>query len=371
MSKIAIFYPFNVFASHYALGGYVDCLRRMGHTVLDCRLPGNQIQDMVRVCKSLPEIDELNTCDVVISSFHEYVVPWLNAVYGFERWTTLKVPVIARFDESMDRMDLGLPQRLPELKQWAKYFSFPAAQDAEKYGGQWLPFGADTTIFKPDFHRFENHIGGARCIWCNTGIDGAGRECKPVPSRDGRFYQPWKKYDLGFIGSLYEKRQEYLFKLAPFLPDTVTFHHGTVLCQDVGGVLPHETTALLAENYRRFKVFFCLPPMSKLLVCKVFEVMACGTFVMYPRMPGGFSKNNIFKNNEHIVFYDPGYLKQNAKDIERFIQDDEAREKIARAGCELVHREYTLEKMFEKLLDLSQYPSSEKVIEFPVPAGTE
>jgi hypothetical protein len=336
--KIALFYPRNVLASWFTLGGYRLTLERMGHEVLDCPFPGNhpgvQLPGIQFLRNKMPSIEDLNSCDVVISAFHEYTQAWLADVYE-GRWKDLKVPVIARFDETMDRTDLGLPARLDELKRWANFYSFPAAQDADKYGGDWLPFGADTTMFKPGLKKL-------------TGIhafpDTSEEWLKTCAYNE-------KKYALGFIGSLYPLRQEYLSKLAPFLPDSVTFHHGQVLVQDIGGVLELESTELLAENYRQIKVFFCLPPMSRLLVCKVFEVMACGTFVMYPRMPGGSSKNNVlFKNNEHLVYYDPGYLKQNAKDILHFMEDDADRERIARAGCELVHREFTLEQMLEKLL---------------------
>src|SRR6266436_5232350 len=121
----------------------------MGHEVLDCSFPGNLVQDVDNVRKRMPTIDELNQYDVVLSCYHEYIQSWLAAVYGFENWSKLKVPVIARFDESMDRTDLHLPMRVPELLKWAQFYSFPAAQDAEKYGGGWLPFGADRTIFYP------------------------------------------------------------------------------------------------------------------------------------------------------------------------------------------------------------------------------
>ena len=78
----------------------------------------------------------------------KYTQPWLAKLYGAENWKLVKTPVIARFDESFDRNDIGLPARWDELKEWATHFSFPAHQDAKRYGGQFLPFAADTTIFR-------------------------------------------------------------------------------------------------------------------------------------------------------------------------------------------------------------------------------
>jgi len=132
--KIALFYPHNFLASHYALFSYRETLESMGHHVLDCPFPGNQVQNVDAVRRVLPSIEHLNHCDVVLSTFHEYVQPWLRAVYA-DAWFSLKVPVIARFDESMDRADLGLPLRMPELLKWAKYYSFPAAQTRRSMAG--------------------------------------------------------------------------------------------------------------------------------------------------------------------------------------------------------------------------------------------
>ena len=47
----------------------------------------------------------------------------------------------------MCRNDLGLPTRVPELLKWAGKWSFPAYQDAKKWGGDWTPFYSDTEVF--------------------------------------------------------------------------------------------------------------------------------------------------------------------------------------------------------------------------------
>jgi hypothetical protein len=319
--RIALFYPKNFYASWYALGGYREALSRMGHDVLDCPFPGNQIQQIEPLRKVMPSVDGLLSCDCVLSMYHEYSQPWLEALYGLEAWQRVmeNVPVTARFDETMDRADLKLPHRLPELMKWAHFYSFPGAQDAEKHRGQWLPYGADTTMFKFGFV-------------------------------DGKYAA--KKYDVGFIGSLYPLRAEYLQRLAEHM-DGLTFNVGQVFVQGLGGMRERESTELLAEEYRAIKVFFCLPPMSRLLVCKVFEVMACGTFVMYPKSPWHARANmGLFKDKEEIVYYDAGYISQNAREIKRWVEDDEGRERIAKAGCSKVHAEYTLDGMLEKLLAL-------------------
>ncbi len=316
--KLAIFYPRNTYAGWYSLGGYGQTLARMGHHVIDCWLPGNQPHDLESQRLRLPALQTLDGCDAVLSLYHEYTQPWLKAVYG-EDWLKLAAPVIARYDESMDRADLGLMGRMPELLAWAKHHSFPAAQDAKRWEGQWLPYGADTTMFDA-FSEDGGTVGE-------------------------------KRYDVAFIGSLYPVRMTYLQKLAEQLPNTFRFNCGPVGVQDLTGMREPESTQMLAEEYRKIKVFFCLPPMSRLIVAKVFDVMACGTFVMYPRLPGDARENlSLFEDGRHIVYYEPGYLRENGKQIKRWIHDDAEREKIARAGCVKVREQYTLEKMLDAML---------------------
>jgi glycosyltransferase involved in cell wall biosynthesis len=292
----------------------------MGHEVIECSLPGNQPHDIVPLRAKLPTIAQLAACDAVISFYHEYTQAWLAALYGLESWSAITDRVIARFDESMDRTDLNLPGRLPELLLWAKHCSFPAAQDAKKYGGQWQPLAADTTMFQND----------------DALILAGGR--------------PEKKYGAAFVGQLYGPRLEYARRMAQH-PEQITLQCGQVGVQELDGMREPESTHLLAKIYRQIKVFFCLPPLSRLIVGKVCEVMACGTFVMYPRLPGEAAANlSVFEDGKHIVYYEHGYIRENVKQIKRWLEHDEERESIARAGCRKVREELSLERMLDQLL---------------------
>lgn len=360
--KIALFYIKNLLACHYALFGYRETLERMGHEVIECAFPQNAVQNWDQV--AAPTIEQLMECDVIFSTYHEYVQPWLEKKYTLYWWQQLmkKVPVLARFDESMDRGDLGLPQRVPMLLRWATHYSFPAAQDAEKYGGEWLPYGADTTIFNPHgySHKFEKHIGGDRCIFCNQvlGFNDNGL-CERIIG--GSVADPLtryakalneKKYDVAFIGTLYPKRHEYLMKLIQHIGGNTSFYTGNVVVQDLSGIAERETTERLAMNYRQIKIFFCLPPMSRLLVEKIFDIMACDTMVMYPRFPDAdFQKNlTIFENEKHIVYYEYGFYANNGKQVKFYKEHPEEAQRIAQAGGELVRSKYTLEQMLQAML---------------------
>jgi glycosyltransferase involved in cell wall biosynthesis len=328
--KIAIFYPRNVYASWYTLGGYVRTLTTMGHEVIDCPFPGNQVHDVDAVRASLPTIETLLTCDVVILAFAEYLWPWLDAVYTFDKWQPVlqNKRVIGRMDESMDRTDLALFDFWPQIARWFNYSSFPAQQDAEEFKGQFLPFGADLTMFNAD----------------------RSNDQSPIAS----------KYQIGFVGTMYPLRHEYLKRLAPALDDSITFNVGTVMVQDVSGIRPVESTKLLAEEYRAFSIFFCLPPLSRLLVCKVFEVMACGTMVMFPKLPGHTASNlSIFEDGKEIVYYEYGMFGHNAAQIRHYLQNAAERAKIAKAGCDKVQAQYSLEDMLANLLTGAGFSSEE------------
>lgn len=319
--KIALFYPVNMYAGWYACGGYLSALGRMRHEVVNCGLPGNQVKWVDELRKSLPTIEQLNTCDVVLSAYHEYVQPWLKQIYGFEAWSKLRVPVIGRFDESMDRFDLKLEHRMTELLNWLDYWSFPTIQDARTYHGEWILYGSDTRMFHPR----------------PGGLTASGED---------------RRYNLAFIGSMYPLRVQYLEKLGPHVRSDLTFMCGPVAVQDLGGINLTESTQLLAREYRRIKVFFCLPGMARMILAKVFDVMACGTFVMVPKLYGSAKDNlDIFEDGQHVVYYDVGQMVKNAEQIHYWVDHDDERERIANAGCDRIFESFTIERMLTRILE--------------------
>lgn len=316
--KIALFLVRNMRACHYSLFGYRETLTRMGHEVLECPFPGNQVSDVEAVRRHMPSIEDLNRCDLVFVTYMEYTQPWLQEIYGLDAWKKISVPIIARYDESMDRGDLYLPGRMPVLQVWATHHSFPAAQDAKRFGGQWVPFGADTTIFKP----------------------------RP---------EEQKKFPLGFIGSLYPQRRNYLNSLVQFISQRVEFRIGPVQAVDLSGFLERESTELLARNYSQIDIFFCLPPLSRLIVEKVFDIIASGTFVMYPRLFGAAVDNNfLFDDKKHLAYYELGNFFENAKQVIHYLEHKAERDQIAKEGCKFVHANYTLDRMLQRILSMVQ-----------------
>ena len=338
--KVALFYPWNFLGGWGACGGYATALRRAGHEVVDYPFPGNQVVDPESHVKKAPTLEQLNSCGAILSLHHEYVQPWLEAVYDYDKvWKKVKTPVVARLDESVDRFDLAIERRLPELRKWADVLCYPAAQDAEKHGAPWVPHAVDVEMFRPK--------KSITVVETNS----------TLPYDIGKIYddREEKKYDLAFIGSYYQPRRQYAEQLANQLgPGGPTFHVGMVAAQDLSGPRGDYTMPLLAENYRRIKVFFCLPPLSRLVVTKAFEVMACGTFLMYPRFPGVAQKNEaLFEDGVHLAYYDLGQFVDNARQIVDWLFNEKEREKVAKRGAEQVAKNHSYERFFDDLLKVA------------------
>jgi len=223
--KLAVFFPASLFSAWACSYGLVDCLRRMGHEVTSA--PIDPATD-----KTFPIPVGV---DGWIVSGPEHIGKFVLGRKQHDR------PVVAWLHETVEREDYGKLD-VDAIKRSADVVFCPAIQD-EKYGFRYLPFGVDTEIFKP------------------------------APTL--------KTIDAAFIGLLYPKRQAFLKELKAQGVNLVT---GNVQVLELGGVNPRKTAELYAENIRKIKVFVNLPTLSQLAVTKIYEVLACGTPVLTPKI---------------------------------------------------------------------------------------
>jgi spore maturation protein CgeB len=158
-------------------------------------------------------------------------------------------------------------------------------------------------------------------------------------------------FDVAFLGLLYPKRQVFLKALAKHKIPPI--RHGMCQIIDLHGYHREESIRLLASNQRQIKVFFNLPSMSRLLVSKVVEVLATGTFLLTPMLPEGAKKNELlFESGVHLVYYSPsnlGYVAQLLRDWASPEKDAE-RQKISEAGCREVHAKHLLSHRLAEIL---------------------
>ena len=293
-----------------------------------------------RVTNELPALETLKKCDAILISGPEHIAPWLDAVYGKYEWKNIEVPKAAWWHESMNRDDYTLDW--DNVGMWANENFVPAYQDAdwlsqEMFGGthiHWLPFGVDTEVFKAH----QDPTVAPSC----------------VPNEHwSKYHFEGKQWPIAFIGAMYEKRHKFLQALSQCnIPPIII---GNVVVKDLGGLDPIENVQRLASNYRRVGVFFNLPALSRLLVTKIYEVMACGTFVMTPLLSNEkhIAENmKQFHDREHLLYYRSAGLVDVARSLREWSSEEKAEERgrIAAAGCREVHEKHSLKLRLETIL---------------------
>ena len=293
MLTIAVFHcTAHVGAAWNCAEGLIAALTRMGHRVINAGDP-----------RSAPAPLELvRSADLILLASAEWYAHLMWQHYG-NRWRELKMPKATWYAESFHRDDQEF--NFNTCRDLADRHFFPAIQDAEEFGGTWLPFGVDTEIFRP----------------------------KNVP----------KQYEAAFLGSLYPKRIEYLKRI----------DYRLTYIQSVSDRDPVKSFQRLADAYSSTKIFVNLPALSRLLVTKVSEVMACGTMLITPKIdhPSGIRNMSLFEHEKHLVYYSPERPEEIAQFVRYYLAHDHEREAIAESGYEAILGTHQLESRLQTILD--------------------
>lgn len=389
--KIAVLYCGTLTAAWSVADGLVTTLQRMGHTVLPL-VRGRQ--------ETVPvTVELLNHADLVLVSGPEHIfvseqlTPWRKGELTREEWTTkVKTPKAFWYLESWHREDRNFP--FEKLAAYADHHFFAAAQDAEAFDDEhfakgrstWLPFGVDTQVFRP-----------TPCPHCLRGlnftIDAKGAAKETISTITGILKNTTKEEDLpvckkclgsgiepqspdisvGFVGHVYGKRQAFLNSLGQHLKNfPYLIRVGNVQMQDIDGVPWREQTHRLAWNYKRCAIFLNLPHLSELLVTKIFEVMACGVFLMTPVLTGpGEANCQLFEHTKHLVYYSPSNFPFLVQSMEQFLDDRLKMNQIAANGYYEIKKKHTLEQRLTVILEtmFKEKPFTAPAIEAPEIGG--
>jgi hypothetical protein len=275
--------------------GIVSALREMGHRVTD---GGNPYKAQI-------PFSTLREADLIVLGAPEWFPDALRARYG-AIWGTLRARKAAWYAESFHRDDRDFD--FNAVRSLADRHYFPAIQDAEEFGGQWLPFGVDTGLFRP-------------------------RSAAAT-------------HDAAFLGTIYPKRAQYLARI-PYKLQRI---------QSVSSPDVRRSFELLADAYGSTKIFVNLPALSRLLVTKVSEVMACGTFLLTPRLDHPSALRNMapFEDRRHLVYYDPNRPEEIADLVTYYLAHPEEREAIAAAGRAEILKNHAMRLPLQKILDDAQ-----------------
>ena len=208
--------PSNLFCSWNFSDGIPATLRRMGHEVL--------------------APSQLGDADLVIVSGPEHQ----PRLFG-----TRNIPTVFWYHETCDRIDHDFSRQYSQLVELADLNYFIRKADADRFGGKWLPFAVDETIF--------NTVGAP----------------------------PWedRPHKIAFVGQLYEQRRKFLDEYRKLGGPEIE------ILQFVGNdaKTPQERAIALADSHRNTQIFVVLPTLIRTTPCKVFEAAACGCCVITPR----------------------------------------------------------------------------------------
>ena len=262
-------------------------------------------------------LQQLHNADLIVLGAPEWFAADIRRYYGAV-WGSLKAKKAAWYAESFHRDDRDFD--FNSVRNLADLHYFPAIQDAEEFGGQWLPFGADTSVFRP-------------------------KSVEVI-------------HDAAFLGTMYPKRAEYVGRIG----------YPLVRMQSVASPNPRTSFELLANAYCATKIFVNLPALSRLLVTKVTEVMACGTFLLTPRLdhPSALRNMDLFEHRKHLVYYDPNDPEEIGRLVTYYLANPSEREAIAAAGRDEVVANYPMQLPLRKIVhDAEKLPSSVSVASAP------
>jgi len=304
--RIAVFHNTAQVGSAWCCAeGIVTTLSKKGYEVFNCGHPQH----------TFVPIETLQTMDLIVMGAPEWYDHILHARYG-RSWAELNVVKIAWYAESAYRDDRSFD--FARCRSLADLHYFPAMQDAEEFGGQWLPFGADISLFHPM----------------------AGE----------------KVYETAFLGSLYQKRLDYIREIG--FPISII--------PPIRSDNPVQSFHLLAKAYSSTNIFVNMPAYSRLLVTKVTEVMACRTMLVTPAIdhPSGTRNMEQFEDGKHLVYYDQNRPQDLLNILEYFHDHPIERDAIAAAGWEEITKRHTLEHRIDTMLaDASALTSRERLPE--------
>ncbi len=158
-----------------------------------------------------------------------------------------------------------------------------------------------------------------------------------------------KTHDVIFVGSKrYHPEWEYRPKLIDWLEETYSNkfeHYGS-------GGKPSIRGAQLNKLYATSKIVvgdtLCIGfKYPDYWSDRVYETMGRGGFIIHPYVRG---MEREFEDKKHLVFYEYGNFKQLKELIDYYLEHDEERETIRKAGHELVKSKYTYKNRWEQIL---------------------
>lgn len=290
----------GVFHCFAGVGSAWGCAEGISRTLTKL---GAKVLDLGHPLKSAATVDDLNSLDLLILSAPEWYFADYERKYESQGLSSRMLKV-AWHAESAYRDDQNFNLNFGYIRSRVDKAFYPAIQDAEEFDGNYLPFGVDIDIFYP----------------------------KPID----------KQFDCAFLGTLYPKRQQFIKDIG----------YPITYIQPINERSPEESFGMVAAAYSTTRIFLNLPALSRLLVTKVTEVMACNTLLLQPRLDHTSALRNEapFLDGVDLVYYDPKNPKSLGDKIKDLLENPEEIKRIANSGYKKTKENYSLEIQVKKLL---------------------
>jgi glycosyltransferase involved in cell wall biosynthesis len=149
-------------------------------------------------------------------------------------------------------------------------------------------------------------------------------------------YSVPKLFDIGFVGSLLRERHPERVRLLSLLQNEYS-----VLAVD--GIFGID----MAKVYNLARIGFN-KSINGDLNMRVFEVLCSGTMLLTDKIGNGL--DHLFENRKHLVTYADDTEME--KQTEYFLEKEDERERIARAGRQEVIEKHTYAKRIERMLSV-------------------
>lgn len=186
--------------------------------------------------------------------------------------------------------------------------------------------GSARSIFSDNEFDIRKHFDVG---WYPSRADALGRGRWRLPGIDLGMFRPSavtaETIDVGFVGSIYDKRRQFIDELTPHLKTDLVC--GSPAAFDVAGEDQIVWTHLYVSSINKLRIHLSLPSLNDFPTHRPYETMACGTLLFEPQfLPEPFVEGDDY------IFYDSSDLQGLAKELRRLVNNKRLREVIATHG---------------------------------------
>ncbi len=147
-----------------------------------------------------------------------------------------------------------------------------------------------------------------------------------------------------FTSSSYERRRKLLARLSQHSQVTLLPLAAQTLAS------PSQAVQSYAAELQQHRILLNLPSLSPTLTSRPYEIIGCGGVLLQNRVIGKLS-NQLFKDWQHLVYYDPDDCDDLIAKIEYLIKNPGIAAKIASQGYHLCRQQHRLEHRIKTIIE--------------------